>query len=190
MSTYHDILAGTSAAILSLIAEPVYAQSWETGGEQELGQSSWRIMTINGLDRDENPPEAAINLTARAATLTKRGNYSEAEGLLKKSLEITSQTLGTDHPQIAALLTKLGSLYAVQRRYAEAEYQLRLSLKINEKVFGPDHLEVAANLEALAFVLNKELRYGEAQRMQTRASEIWSKHRDDQILDRSEPPPG
>ena len=131
-----------------------------------------------------------MNLTARAAALTKRGNYSEAEGLLKKSLEITSQALGTDHPQIAALLTKLGSLYVVQRRYAEAEHHLRLSLKINEKVFGPDHLDVAANLEALAFVLNKELRYEEAQEVQTRAFEIWSKQRDDQILDRSEPPPG
>ena len=191
MSTCRGILARTSAAVLSVISGPAYAQSLETGWEQGLGQGSWPIVTISGPDREENSPRAAMDLTALASTFaTKRGNYSEAERLLKKSLKITSNTLGADHPHIAVLLSKLGGLYAVQRRYAEAEHQLRLSLKINEKVLGPDHLDVAANLEALAFVLKKAHRKEEAQEVQTRAFKIWSEHRDDRSLDASEPPPG
>lgn len=190
MSTCQSILARTSAAILSVIAEPVYALSLGTGWEQEPGQNSRPIVTISGPDRTENPPKAAMDLTARASTFARRGNYSEAERLLKQSLEITSNALGADHPHLASLLTKLGGLYAVQRRYVEAEHHLELSLKINEKVLGPDHLDVAANLEALAFVLKKAHREEEAQSLQARAFKIWSKHRDDKSLDASEPPPG
>lgn len=187
MSTYQDILTWTPVAILSLIAELGYAQSWDGGSERVFGQGSGHIVTIGARNREENQPE---NLAAQASILLKRGNYAEAEHLLKQSLEIASNALGTDHPQIAALLVKLGSLYFVQRRYTEAERHLRLSLKINEKVFGHDHLDVAANLEALAFALEKQHRDEEARRLQTRAFEIWSKHRDIQTIERSEPPPG
>ena len=190
MSTCRGILARTSAAILSVISEPVYALNLETRWQQGPSQGSQPIVTISGPDREENSPKAAMDLTARASTFARRGNYSEAERLLKTSLEITSNALGPDHPHIAVLLSKLGGLYAVQRRYAEAEHQFQLSLKINEKVFGPDHLDVAANLEALAFVLKKAHREEEAQELLTRAFKIWSKHRDDKFLDASEPPPG
>lgn len=192
MSTYRSIPARTCAVILSMLAEPAYALSWECGWEQILAQRSWHVMTISGLDRAGNPQtaKAAMDLAERASTFAKRGNYSEAERLLKKSLEITAQAIGADHPQIAVLLTKLGSLYVVQRRYAEAERQLRHSLEINEKVLGPDHLDVAANLEALAFVLKKEHRDEEAREVQIRAFKIWSKQRDIRSLERSGPPPG
>lgn len=190
MSTCRGFLARTSAAILSVISEPVYALSLETRWQQGPSEGSQPILTISGPDREENPPKVAMDLTALASTFaTKRGNYSEAERLLKKSLKITSNTLGADHPHIAVLLSKLGGLYAVQRRYAEAEHHLRLSLKINEKVFGPDHLDVAANLEALAFVLKKAHRKEEAQEVQTRAFKIWSEHSDDKSLEASEHPP-
>ncbi len=179
MGMYHCVLALTATAIMSLIAEPAYPRIWGNGREQGLGHGSWRIVTISGMDREQHPSDLAMNLAAQAASLAKRGNYSEAERLLKQSLEMTSQALGTDHPRIAALLIKLGSLYAVQRRYAEAERHLRLSLEINEKAFGSDHLDVAANLEALAFVLRKEQRDEETRQVQNRAFEIWSKHRND-----------
>lgn len=192
MSTYQRVLARTSAVIISVIAESTFALSWERGSEQVLAPSSWHVITTSELDRADNSPQpkAAMDLAAQASAFAKRGNYSEAERLLKTSLEITSQALGPGHPQIAKLLIKLGSLYAVQRRYAEAEGLLRHSLEINEKALGPDHLDVAANLEALAFVLKKQHLEEEAREVQTRAFKIWSKRRDPRSLHRSGHSPG
>ena len=86
MSTCRGILARTSAAILSVISEPVYALNLETRWQQGPSQGSQPIVTISGPDREENSPKAAMDLTARASTFARRGNYSEAERLLKTSL--------------------------------------------------------------------------------------------------------
>ena len=190
MSTCQSILTWAPVAVFSLIAQPAYHLSWDGVSDGVFVQGSWQIVTIGEKDRERTQPELAMNLAAQASAFLKRGNYTEAEHLFKQSLEIASNALSTDHPQIAALLIKLGSLYFVQHRYTEAERHLRESLKINERVLGPDHLDVAANLEALAFVLEKEHRNDEARHLLTRASEIWSKHRDDQTLNEREPSPG
>lgn len=189
MNTYHGYTKWLLAALLCLTI-PVQAQSWDTEREQGLGRDSWRTVVNGERGREPTPPEIAMNLAAQALRLATRGNYSKAESLLRKSLEITSQALGTDHPQIAVLWTKLAGLYVVQHRYGEAERLLRLSLEINEAAFGPEHLDVAANLEALALVLKKAHRDEEAKQMEIRAYEIWSKHRNDDTLRPAESPPG
>ena len=142
-----------------------------------MKRDSWHAFAIGEKSQEQKPPEVAMDLTARALTFAKRGDYAEAERLFRRSLEITSRSLGPDHPEVAALLSKLATLYTVQRRYDEAERLFRLSLKIDEGALGSEHLDVAANLEALAFVLKKAHRDEEAKQLEARALRIWSKNR-------------
>jgi tetratricopeptide (TPR) repeat protein len=49
------------------------------------------------------------------------GFESEAEGLIKRSIAITEQHFGTEHPDLAPCLNELAELYAQQGRDEEAE---------------------------------------------------------------------
>jgi len=177
--------------ILSVVLGYAQAQSHSgplerdrTTGQQALqlnrypmAREMWRAFAIGEKKQEQKPPEVAMDLTTRALSFAKRGDYTEAERLFRRSLEITARSLGPDHPEVAALLSKLATLYTVQHRYDEAEHFFRLSLKIEEAALGPEHLDVAANLEALAFVLEKAHRDEEAKQLEARALQIWSRYR-------------
>lgn len=192
MDTYRGIYTTwLPSMILSIVLGYAPAQGHggplkmdRTTGQQALQvdrsvmeRDSWRAFAIGEQRQEQKPPEVAMDLTTQALTFAKRGDYTEAERLFRRSLEMTSRSLGPDHPEVAALLSKLATLYAVQHRYDEAEHFFRRSLKIDEAALGPEHLDVAANLEALAFVLKKAHRDEEAKQLEARALQIWSRYR-------------
>ena len=68
-----------------------------------------------------------------------QGRYSEAEPLYKRSLLISEQQLGADHPDTAQSLNNLALLYESQGRYPEAEPLYKRALTIAEAVLGSEH---------------------------------------------------
>lgn len=165
------------AGFLSVTYETtVTGQGTERIDRLRVSMPSQNATAVTDLNEERKRLQEAKALTKQALALAKRRHYAEAENLLKHALAITSNKLGADHPQVAALFQKLATIYAVQERYAEAEHLLRIALDINQEALGSQHLDVAANLEALALVLKKEHREEEAEQLAARASEIWDRY--------------
>ena len=108
-------------------------------------------------------PEAARLLNNAGSYMSQRGNYTEAEPLLERSLAIWEKALGPEHPDVAQNLNNLALLYHAQGRYEKAEPLLERSLAIWKKSLGPEHPDVAQSLNNLANLYDAQGRYKKAE---------------------------
>lgn len=126
----------TCRSLLNALATKLYRQPQETPLQKakymELGQS------ILDCFPDEHPDLATLanNLALRYYDFAQ---YSRAEPLFRRALEINEKALGKDHPTVATRLNNLAELLRAQGHYAEAEPLYRRALAINEKALGTDH---------------------------------------------------
>lgn len=118
----------------------------------------------SGRAADEKPPEfqSPESLNKTAVGLYKRGQYEEAELVLKRVLAIREHSLGASHPDTATSLNNLAMLYEKQGRHKEALPLLERALDICERVLGPDHPETIIGLNNLAIGYMSQARYREA----------------------------
>ena len=72
-----------------------------------------------------------------ASLYAAMGEYSKAEPLYQRALQIREKALGPEHADTAASLNNLGELYYQLGNYAKAEDFLRRVLEIREKVPRP-----------------------------------------------------
>src|SRR5205807_9121522 len=78
------------------------------------------------------------------------GDYSKAEPLFLRSLKITEQALGPEHPDTATSLNNLGVLYQMMGEYKKAEPYYERALKIREKALGPNNFALVSSIGGLA----------------------------------------
>lgn len=122
-----------------------------------------------------NHPEVFGTLLKISVIYQTRGQYTEAESILKRVLSILEKALGPDHPSAATTLNSLAGLYQTQGRYAQAEPLYKRALKIKGKARGPDHPEVALTLNDLALLHEKQGHYAQAEPLFKRALAILEK---------------
>jgi tetratricopeptide (TPR) repeat protein len=82
--------------------------------------------------------------------LKSKANYKEAEPLFRRALATYEQSLGPNHPSVAASLNNLAVLLKATSRLSEAEPLFRRAVGIVESSLGPDHpytLTFRKNLE-------------------------------------------
>ena len=106
----------------------------------------------------------------------KTGNYSAAEPLYVRALEIRTRQLGSNHPHTAQSLNNLASLYYKIGQYSKAEILYTQSLAIREQQLGADSLEIATSLNNLAAVYQSMRRYSDAEQLYTRSLAIRAQH--------------
>jgi tetratricopeptide (TPR) repeat protein len=87
------------------------------------------------------------------------GAYNEAEPLYRLALAIRLQSLGPDHPDVAASLYDLGELYYSEGSDAQAERLYKRALAIQRAKLGPDDPASVRTLGALARVYNARSDY-------------------------------
>ncbi|XP_014392860.1 PREDICTED: kinesin light chain 3 [Myotis brandtii] len=102
-----------------------------------------------------------------------QNKYKEATDLLHDALQIREQTLGPEHPAVAATLNNLAVLYGKRGRYREAEPLCQRALEIREKVLGADHPDVAKQLNNLALLCQNQGKFEEVERHYARALSIY-----------------
>ena len=120
-------------------------------------------------------PVAAHLLTEIGYYLDNRGQYTEAEPMVRHALEIQESSLGANHPDTARSLNNLAVLYENQGRYADAEPLYRRSLAIREQTLGPEHPGTAQTLDNLALLSSNLGRYDEAESLYRRTLAIYEK---------------
>jgi tetratricopeptide (TPR) repeat protein len=79
----------------------------------------------------------------------KRGQYAEAETLLKTALQ-QAETFGGQDARLATSLNQLAEVYKVQKKYADAEPLYKRCLDIRERTLAPDNMDLLASRFDLA----------------------------------------
>ncbi len=114
-------------------------------------------------------------LNSLAILYKQQGKYAEAEPLYMKALKIREESLGPEHPKVAAILNNLGNLYRAQGKYAEAERFHKRALAIREKALGLEHPDVVQSLNNMANLYKSQHRFAEAESLYRRSLEIRGK---------------
>jgi len=83
---------------------------------------------------------------------TSLGLYTEAEPLLRRSLDLRRGALGEEHPDVATSLHSLAWLYRAQGRLEEALPLAQQAVDIREKTDGPDSRETATSVQVLGMI--------------------------------------
>ncbi|VCX30887.1 unnamed protein product [Gulo gulo] len=112
-------------------------------------------------------------LNILALVYRDQNKYKEATDLLHDALQIREQTLGPEHPAVAATLNNLAVLYGKRGRYREAEPLCQRALEIREKVLGSDHPDVAKQLNNLALLCQNQGKFEEVEQHYARALSIY-----------------
>ena len=119
--------------------------------------------------------EAARLLDQAGDYLRERGQYTEAEPLLIKSLAIREKILGPEQPVVARSLNNLARIYHHQGKFSQAEALYQQALTIRENALGSEHPHVADSLNDLGVLYSEQGKYEEAEPLYQRALAIHEK---------------
>ena len=127
------------------------ARVYETQGEHKQAKQLYqRALAIH--EKTGNNSYVANILDKLAVAYRAETNYAEANRFYRRTLAVTEQTLGKNHPDIAATLNSLAEVLQSESKYVEAEEALKRALTIREQVLGVDHPDVALILNNLALL--------------------------------------
>lgn len=110
-----------------------------------------------------NPIYIARTLTNLATLYALQRNWNLAEPALIRAQQVLDTSIGTFHPELAAVLHNLGAVYTAQKKFSNAEVVLRRALEIRTRAFGTENLPVAVTKMYLADVLAEKGQFDEAE---------------------------
>ena len=131
-----------------------------------------QALRLLGTARGRLHPEVALIARKLATLFVESGNFTEAEGLLLRNLEIQQHNLGPEHLELVGALRAIANLHRLQGRLNDAEGRHRELLSLLEHARGTTHLDLVRPLDDLADLLVTRLRFREAEAILRRALEI------------------
>lgn len=120
------------------------------------------VIFVGILNILRHHPDEATRLDNRAEMYIRQGQYSMAEPLFIRSLEIREHAYFPNYVKISHSLNNLGDIYRQQEQYAKAAPLYKRSLDIGEKYLGPDNPAVAQSLNNLALIYGNQGHYVQA----------------------------
>ncbi len=118
--------------------------------------------------------EAAQLLIQAGNYLYESAQYTQAEPLCQRALDIREKILGPEHRDTATTLNQLAVLYWRQGKYEQAEPLLQRALAISE-ILGPEHPSTGYTLHVLALLYTYQGQYEQAEPLLQRALAIKQK---------------
>jgi len=109
--------------------------------------------------------ETVETMSVLATTLQEAGRFSEAEPLLRQTLEIQLRTLGPDHRVVLATTTSLGNTLIIENRFADAEKVFRQVIETQRRALGPEHPDTLNSMMSLGNALMEQGHYTEAEKV-------------------------
>jgi tetratricopeptide (TPR) repeat protein len=98
-----------------------------------------------------------------AVVLGYKGEYSEAEPLMVKAVDLQRRVLGEEHPDRLAGMNRLAALYSDEGKYPEAEALFTKALKVQLRVLGEIHPDTLNSRDGLGRIQLREHKYVEAE---------------------------
>ena len=91
-----------------------------------------------------------------------QGQWDVAESLFLKSVQISQQEKGADHPSTLTIIGNLALTYAKQGRWDKAEKLQVQVMETRKTKLGADHPDTLMSMVNLAFIWKSQGRYEEA----------------------------
>jgi tetratricopeptide (TPR) repeat protein len=125
--------------------------------------AAWnKVMELARRQNDVNGE--ALALRGLGLTHLNRGDLSQAEPLLRRSLWLFENKKDSPPQQIANALQCVATIHYERKKYALAEDALMRGLDLLKNTLGEEHPHTARLMEQLAEVLGREKRYADARR--------------------------
>jgi serine/threonine protein kinase len=118
----------------------------------------------SGLAHD--PELQARLMYVMAMAYNNLGDFSHAQSLLERSVQLFTSTLGPDNLQTLRSRQRVAWTLFQQGRYADAEAQQRDLFEEERRVFGSNHEETIGTMGDLATTLSEERHLPEAEKIQ------------------------
>jgi tetratricopeptide (TPR) repeat protein len=132
------------------------------------------LACVELIERWEMQSSEAAQLLSKAGYhLYERGQYAEAEVLMRRALDIRERVYGQNHPDVANSLHNLALLFVACGKLLEAEAFFQDAIVMREKTLGPSHRSLAETLIDMARLLSSQSRYAEAKSLYGRALAIY-----------------
>jgi tetratricopeptide (TPR) repeat protein len=120
---------------------------------------------------DEHPDTLRSN-RALAGLLRVRGEFVQAESLLRQTAEAQRRVLGEEHPDTSTTMNELALALWGPGRFAEAESIHRRTLEIQRRVLGEEHIDTLKSRCHLGAVCRALGKSAEAETLLRRALEM------------------
>lgn len=139
----------------------------------EAGQALDKVFRLEHWD-DLEPLRQAGVLNAKGILCKDTGRYEEAAALYAEAFTLTTDTLGPDDPQIAAVHHNLAGLAHVQGNYDDAEPHIRAALDIRHRNDHGKEAGIAADTSVLGAILTGQGKLDEAEIAMLEALRLWT----------------
>jgi hypothetical protein len=96
-------------------------------------------------------PDTLRSNRVLAGLLRVNGHFSQAESVLRETVQLQRNALGPDHPETLATQTELALALEIPQRFLEAETIHRQTLDVRQRELGPEHVDT---LESMAHLGN------------------------------------
>ncbi|WP_375754605.1 tetratricopeptide repeat protein [Corallococcus exercitus] len=179
--------AVTAARLLGFAASPMMETDRQAGGFYDHGHAmSRRTNNLFSMDKrkrmgalasqeatlSENQSAYAESLNNLANLYQQQGQYSRAEPLYSRALDLRETVLGKQHLTVADSLNNLALLYREQGLYHRAEPLYVRALSLRESALGKTAPLVADSLDTLATLYQDQGLYSRAEPLGLRALAI------------------
>lgn len=118
------------------------------------------------------------DLTRLGVSLLSRGNYFEAEGVLRQALGILRASRGDEHAETTDTLDLLAAICTVVGDFRAAEPLCRKTVESNRRNWGADHPNYASSLTNLATLYRDMGDYSRALPLYRQTLDIFRSHGD------------
>lgn len=164
----NDPLLGESLANLG---ECLYWEDHIAEAEPLLRRSLQIQRTLESKNiLDENSADASM--VYLAWVLERKGNYSEAAGLLREAVDLDKRTKGADSPDYLNSLHNYAGALIDAGDFNAAEEADRQVLALREKISGPEHPDLYYPLNNLGYIMIEKGEWAEAVPFLQRGYEI------------------
>jgi eukaryotic-like serine/threonine-protein kinase len=111
----------------------------------------------------ENTPEIARCLVDFSVVLSRLGNHTDAEVMMREALSMRRELFGNEHPVLVDSCNELTTLLRNASKWREAEEVSREAVAMQRKLFGNENVKLGHMLHGLAYVLHRNGKRNEAE---------------------------
>ncbi len=110
----------------------------------------------------ENDPDTGAESMANLIA-ERHGDYSRAEVLSARALDLSLRTHGSDAPETIKAMNTLAVQYTNDGKYARAERLYKRAIELHRRQLGPEHPDTLTNINNLGVAYRQEGKYAEAE---------------------------
>jgi tetratricopeptide (TPR) repeat protein len=152
-------------ALIMFFSSVAFAGEWDDLMRDALKQAPSRSKrrTRSGQRLLREKRDRIHVIDRQVPLLMRRGDYREAEGLLKEALKLTIEFYNTTHNlDVAERFVSLGIVYMEEGDQAKAEETFLWALKIGEPILGQGSYRLANVYKFLAIAYYEQGKYRQA----------------------------